>query len=259
MSKGAVPQCGGERERADHLQPSRIRMWRGLILICAVGAILTALHPVNRKLLNIALLSWIGLIWFGCLMLAWERKPFLIGVCLVPVVAVIPFCLPAGRIDGAELREDYLRRMTQFEGTTYVWGGENSLGIDCSGLPRRALRDALLANGVRHANGTAFRSCIEQWWFDASARALGKGYRDYTQPLAPKGNIREMEYEFLVPGDLAVTVSGVHILVYAGDERRIQADPKIGSVATLNGRSSDNDWFDTPVTTHRWQLFAERE
>jgi hypothetical protein len=58
---------------------------------------------------------------------------------------------------------------------------------------------------------------------------------------------------------LAVTVSGVHILVYAGDERRIQADPKIGSVATLNGRSSDNDWFDTPVTTHRWQLFAERE
>jgi hypothetical protein len=104
MSKGAVPQCGGERERADHLQPSRIRMWRGLILICAVGAILTALHPVNRKLLNIALLSWIGLIWFGCLMLAWERKPFLIGVCLVPVVAVIPFCLPAGRIDGVEGR-----------------------------------------------------------------------------------------------------------------------------------------------------------
>ena len=94
------------------------------------------------------------------------------------------------------------------------WGGESSRGIDCSGLPRRALRDALLAYGIRNLNGRAFRGYVEQWWFDASARALGEGYRDYTSPLGATGTIQEMDYGGLVPGDLAVTTSGVHILAY---------------------------------------------
>jgi hypothetical protein len=67
-----------------------------------------------------------------------------------------------------------------------------------------------------------------------------------------------MSYAGLVPGDLAVTTSGIHILAYAGDEQWIQADPGIGAVATLSGRTADNRWFDTPVTTHRWQLFGTR-
>jgi hypothetical protein len=47
------------------------------------------------------------------------------------------------------------------------------------------------------------------------------------------------------------------ILAYVGNGLWIQADPGIGSVATLNGRTSNNRWFDTPVTTHRWQLLAQ--
>lgn len=66
-----------------------------------------------------------------------------------------------------------------------------------------------------------------------------------------------MGYEDLVPGDLAVTTSGVHILAYAGEGKWIQADPGIGAVATLDGRTADNVWFRTPVTTHRWQLLTQ--
>lgn len=98
---------------------------------------------------------------------------------ILPVLAAIPFILPGGEIDAGELRQDYVRRLSGFEGTKYHWGGEGSRGIDCSGLPRRALRDALLAYGFRHSNGPGFRGYVEQWWFDASAMALGEGYRDY--------------------------------------------------------------------------------
>lgn len=162
--------------------------------------------------------------------------------------------LPGGKIDAVELRQDYVQRLAGFESVKYYWGGENFHGIDCSGLPRRALRDSLLAYGIRHFSGRAFRSYLEQWWFDASAKALGEGYRDYTSPIGVTGTIREMNYEGLVPGDLAVTTSGVHILAYAGDGQWIQADPGIGEVATLSGRTDDNPWFLEPVTTHRWQI-----
>lgn len=67
-----------------------------------------------------------------------------------------------------------------------------------------------------------------------------------------------MSYDTLVPGDLAVTNNGVHILAYIGDGQWIQADPSIGKVATLSGRNDDNTWFRVPVTTHRWQMLAKK-
>lgn len=236
-------------------------MWRRLILICTLaafaGIFLIPLNPVNSMLLKLAFLGSIIGAWMGFTILAWKRKPLRIGALALPWIAVIPFFLPGGRIDAEELRQDYVQRLAAFEGTTYHWGGESSRGIDCSGLPRRALRDALLAYGTKHLNGRAFRGYVEQWWFDASAKALGEGYRNYTIPMESSGTIREMDYEGLVPGDLAVTKSGVHILAYAGDGRWIQADPGIGSVITLDGRNADNVWFATPVTTHRWKFLEQ--
>lgn len=235
-------------------------MWRRLILICTLGAFVgmfvIPLNPVNSKLLKLAFLACVTGALLGLAILTWKRRSLRLVSLLLPLLVAIPFMLPGGKIDGEELREDYVRRMCKLEGTKYVWGGESSRGIDCSGLPRRALRDALLSYGVRHLNGRAFRAYLEQWWFDASAKALAESYRDYTSPLGTTGIIKEMDYEGLVPGDLAVTVGGVHILAYVGDGLWIQADPGIGAVKSLAGRTEDNSWFDTPVTTHRWQLLA---
>lgn len=238
-------------------------MWRRLILIFTLGALtgifVMPLNPVNSKILKIALLGCLVGTWIGFTMITWKRKPLRIAALLLPFLVAIPFVLPGGEIDPEELRQDYVRRMKEFEGTKYYWGGESSRGIDCSGLPRRALRDALLASGIKHFNGRAFREYIEQRWFDASAKALGEGYRSYTIPIGTSGTIQKMDYQGLVPGDLAVTTSGVHILAYAGDGKWIQADPGIGAVATLDGRTDDNGWFSTPITTHRWQLLAQQK
>lgn len=217
------------------------------------------LDPVSSRIPKLAFLGCLIGAWSGCLFLAWKRKPLGIALLIVPFLIGILCMLPGGHIDTEEIRDDYVRRMAEFEGTKYYWGGESSRGIDCSGLPRRALRDALLAYGIRHANGRVFREYLEQWWFDASARDLGEGYRDYTLPVGISGTIREMDYEDLDPGDLAVTSSGVHALAYVGEGRWIQADPGMGVVATLDGRTDDNGWFGTPVTTRRWQILARRE
>lgn len=164
--------------------------------------------------------------------------------------------LPGRAIDRGELRASYLENLRSYEGADYVWGGESGWGIDCSGLPRRALRDAVLGYGLRYFNGEATRMYAEQWWFDTSAEALGRGYRGFTTSLGVGGTIASMSYESLLPGDLAVTQSGVHVMVYLGAELWIQADPLSGSVITMNGRTGDSGWFQSPVTMHRWKVLT---
>ena len=235
-------------------------MWKRLILIGTIGALVGIFvvlwNPVNSKLYKLALMGCLGGVWGGALFFGWKRMLVRVALLAIPALVAIPFVLPGGEIDQEELREDYLRRMADFEGTDYFWGGESSRGIDCSGLPRRSYRDALLSYGFRHANGLAFRSYVEQWWFDASAKALGEGYRDYTKPVEVGGDILTMSYSELLPGDLAVTDNGVHVIAYVGGDDWIQADPSVGSVVTLDGRNDENPWFETPVKVFRWSLLS---
>ncbi len=235
--------------------------WRRLLLILTLVAVgvagVVVLHPLNSLLIRLALLGCVAGSWMGMVVLGWRWRWWRVGLLVLPVVAMVPVMLPGGEIDGEELRADYVRRLGVFEGTRYYWGGESARGIDCSGLPRRAMRDALLAYGLRHGNGRAIREWVGQWWFDASARALAEGYRGYTVPVGMAGTIREMDYGKLRPGDLAVTASGVHILAYAGGGRWIQADPGMGRVVTLDGRADANGWFLSMVTVHRWRVVAE--
>jgi cell wall-associated NlpC family hydrolase len=116
------------------------------------------------------------------------------------------------------------------------------------------LRDALLRYGIAHGNGKAFRLAAEQWYYDTSAKALGEGYRSFTKNLAIEGTVQSIDNSTLKAGDLAVTKSGIHTMVYLGEGKWIQADPGIGAVATLHGRNDQNTWFDAPITMHRWSI-----
>ncbi len=229
---------------------------RVLFAVAALGVVLVPLHPVNNAILRLGWLGSIVVAWVVLFLWCWKFRPARYGLLGMPVLLAILFSLPGRDPDPGALRADYLRRMENLAGTTYVWGGESPLGIDCSGLPRRALRDSLLAHALRHGGGGPLRMFAEQWWFDASARALGGGYRGYAVPLGIEGTIATMPYDGLEPGDLAVTKDGVHVLVYLGEDRWIQADPGIGAVAILHGRKDENVWFASPVTMHRWSILA---
>lgn len=214
---------------------------------------LSSFSKVHSRGVNLLFIGSLVVIWAILLNHFWKTKTVRLALLCIPGLLLVPFLLPKREINPDTLHSAYLVNLKSYESSPYYWGGESSRGIDCSGLPRRAFRDALLKEGFRNLNGSAFRAYAEHWWFDASAKALGSGYRDYTFPSGNSGTIHTLDYTQLKPGDMATTTNGVHVIVYLGDERWIQADPMAGSVIIRRGKIDDNAWFDSPVTVHRWK------
>jgi hypothetical protein len=222
----------------------------------AAGCLL--LQPINATMLRVALLVSLGVFTVALLLLVWRSKfqrrvviaVISLGLCAVLLAALLP-----GRpADAVSLRNRYVKALGNYTGVSYVWGGEGKMGIDCSGLPRRAFCDALLGEGFRTGNASLVREAVSQWWYDASARAMAEGYRGYLVPLFPTNALRTTDFSKLEPGDLAITRSGIHCLVYVGGDTWIQADPSVGKVATFNARTTNNSWFADPMNLYRWSL-----
>ncbi len=153
-----------------------------------------------------------------------------------------------------ELRQIYVHELRRYEGTRYVWGGENLLGMDCSGLPRKALRNALLKSAFLNGNGRYLRHAVKNWWMDASASALANGYRHYLTPLEREGTVAEAPEDTLSPGDLAITDDGVHVMVFLEKDTWISADPNQGKVVVEKPSISHNPWFDSKVKFYAWSV-----
>jgi hypothetical protein len=219
----------------------------GILLAAGCG-----LHPIHNRTFQAGFFAGVALLWWGVASFppaGWKRRVFI----ALPMMVLFPFLLPGKSMDRVSLREDYVRRMRGFLETRYLWGGESPLGIDCSGLPRRALRDALWAEGWKHANGTAFRMWLDQWWYDSSARAMGMGYRGRTRSLDAAGPLWKLDQNPIQPGDLAIREDGVHVVVYLGNHQWIEADPGRGKVRAWTPLPTDGPWYE-PMTLHRWAV-----
>lgn len=226
-----------------------------LFTVLGVGIVFAAaLNPVSFMIQRLVRIIAAAGAWGGLLVLLWKRKGIRTALLILPPLAGGLWLLPARRMNAGELRADYVARLRQLESTPYCWGGESPGGIDCSGLPRRALRDALISRALRHADPGALREFAHQWMFDASALALSEGHRGFTRPLGINGRISEMDYSLLLPGDLAITEGGAHVLVFLGGEEWAEADPDIGQVVILKGHQDNNVWLKHPVTLHRWSV-----
>ncbi|MBK1881220.1 hypothetical protein JIN85_02270 [Luteolibacter pohnpeiensis] len=98
-------------------------MWKRFIWILVVagiaGLFVIPLNPVNSKILKLAYLICIAVTWSGCTILGWKHKTLRTAALLLPFLAVILLFLPSREIDPGELRQSYVRRMTEFERTKY--------------------------------------------------------------------------------------------------------------------------------------------
>ncbi|MDF1741707.1 MAG: NlpC/P60 family protein [Verrucomicrobiales bacterium] len=227
-----------------------------ILLIGSVAGICEAFfNPVNNFHLRVLLIAGIAGAFFTLFFLAGKSAFRKIALLFILLLTLIPFLLPSREINSNDVREDYLNRLIQLNDVPYHWGGESAGGIDCSGLPRKTLREAMFWHGVKTGNGKPIRAAVSQWWNDASAKAISEGYRDYATKLGTEGSIAKMSYAELKPGDLAVSMGGVHVLVYLGNDQWIQAAPEVGHVAIFDGRKDNNRWLKVAVTTHRWKVF----
>lgn len=208
-------------------------------------------RPLHDGAMRYGLVATLAIIWLGLLVLLWPEMKARIAAMALPLLLAIPFLLPGRPLDQTLLKQDYLSGMRGFKGSTYVWGGESARGIDCSGLPRRALRDAL-ARQAFTGNGKAARLWLEQWWFDTSARAMQESYRGFTKTTGVSGRMSDLDLSRVQPGDLAVTGDGRHVMIYLEKGEWIQADPGPGQVIVATPGRDDNAWFNSYVSLHRW-------
>ena len=221
------------------------------------------LWPVNNFLCRFLIVaSSVYLLAAFCL--AWRRlhkshARIALAIAAFLLATILAFCAYFSLESGIDdmtaygLRTIYVNELRRYEGTRYVWGGENLLGIDCSGLPRKALRNALLKGAFVYGERRCLRLALQNWWLDASAAALANGYQNYVTWLEKEGTVSDIRANALSPGDLAITKDGVHVMVFLGEDRWISADPIQGKVI-IESSAANNPWFEEKVKFYTWTV-----
>jgi len=209
---------------------------------------------VSTRLIRLSTVILIGSVWSGLLFLTW-RMPIVRWTLLIlsGFATALVFGPARDDDDTASLRAGYQRRLHAYEGVRYYWGGENLLGIDCSGLVRRAMVDTLLARGIATWNPGLVRKGMSMWWNDTSALELQEN-RSLTAELLQVQSVNSLDHALLQPGDLVS--NGVHIMAYIGEHRWIEADPEKERVIIV-AVPANNGWFQCPMTVLRWGHLSE--
>ena len=223
---------------------------RKLFAVVLVMTLLLGLYPVSSIITKLFFCLGVILSAITFIFLLDQRK---ISLTLFYACSLVSMCfLLANRpFSATRLQQNYLHSLKNSEGITYVWGGENFLGIDCSGLPRRSIMNALFKESFLSFSSQAFLKALDIWIFDSSAKALNEGYHNQTRYITSFNSIKHISPK-LSKGDLAVTQDCVHLLVYLGNDMWIQADPVHGSVHRGSPFEEQNVWYDEPVNIIRW-------
>jgi hypothetical protein len=221
------------------------------VALLAIAAI-----PVSNFVTRALALFLVPVLWVLLAALAWPKRWLCLGLLAGGALCLGGVVGPGRAFSAGDLQNAVCRELLAYEGTPYVWGGENRFGIDCSGLVRCALVNAAIKRGVVTGNPALVRFGLSLWWHDCSARDLGQGHRGLTVPVGSFTSVNATNPSVLQPADLAVTATGVHVLAYVGADTWVEADPTAHRVLVAKVPEPGNWWFQVPVRVERWQVLA---
>ena len=230
----------------------RLLLW--LLLGPSAGAI--AWRPESATVTKLLGSSLGSLFVISSLLLVWQWRRVRMFAVIIVLAGIAGFVAPGRQFDREALRASYVASLRSYENVPYVWGGEGKRGVDCSGLIRCGLMNACWKRGWLTANPTLIRAAATIWWNDTSAKAMGESWKGFTVPIGESRSVNSAKMDRLSPGDMAVTGTGLHILVYLGGKQWMQAAPEVGHAATFDA-PSDNNWMNQPVKLIRWRMLTE--
>ena len=229
-----------------------------LLIGAAILWLLLVLYPVRTGYFRAALVLGMVALIAGLTVVLWRHRVWRWVPVAVPVALALALLVPGRAANRAILRRVYVGELRSYLGVRYVWGGENWMGVDCSGLVRAALVDAYFKEAVRSLNPVLARQGLWLWWHDAAARDLSAiAPTALTTRMSPDVTLRDLPPDLLLPGDLAVTSDGSHVLAYAGAGHWIEADPYTQRVTEL-APGVDSEWWGIRVTPCRWRCFESQ-
>lgn len=209
---------------------------------------------MRYTLVKVGLLAGCIGLWGMTLYVYWG-KVWIRTLCLAIAIGVGAILIwPGHKVNKSNLRKAYVNALMPYLGTSYLWGGGNRIGIDCSGLVQRGLIDAECKQAITTHNPALLREGLALWWHSCSARALGEGYRNETRLLLEANSLNTANYTQIEPGDIAVMSDGVHTLAYVGRQTWIEADPKPMHVVLAKAPGNTDTYFNEPVHIMRWRV-----
>ena len=236
--------------RALSLRRVAFGLWIALLPLFVV----MLLWPVNSRSLRIGILIAASGLILGSLIVAWKRRAVflaLVGLYFsIGLFLLLPGYSPQNI---ADFQGPYTEAMAAYEGVQYVWGGENRFGMDCSGLVRKGFENAILKKGILSLNPFLVRGAIDLWWNDTTASEIGRGYDGRTIHVTACSSLNSLDSALLLPGDMAVTTSGTHVMAYLGNNKWVGADPGEMKVTIFTIPEIKNGWFSCPMNIMRWE------
>lgn len=244
----------------EHYQAWFLWIFIALMVASAVAVRMSVMTTTVRILLAVTLgLGLLNIVLF-CFRLL-HSYPRLV----YPSVFFLAFLLTWGILGSKPyntevLRTYYRNRLVKLQNVKYVWGGETKDGIDCSGLARVALWQAMFKSGLMQANPRLLGSMFWEFWFrDLSAKDLLHEKYGYTRVIGKADKLAGYDTSRLKIGDMAVAGDGVHVLIYMGDDRWTEANPDDQKVVTNQATAqSRRGWFNVNVTFVRWWVLDKQ-